>query len=145
MEVQVNASRREHTKAVMTLREFQRETARRHEEMREIRRLDVDKTEHEVFNKQLKGMEQDNHPASVRVAEKGLIEFTQRHTTAVQNSVPPRNLEKTPGVHLPTERLLSVLEELHTLSAAVVNSSEDSAEEDGQSDGVKPSADSLHK
>ncbi|XP_047234220.1 coiled-coil alpha-helical rod protein 1 isoform X2 [Girardinichthys multiradiatus] len=137
MEVQVNASRREHTKAVMTLREFQRETARRHEEMREIRRLDVDKTEHEVFNKQLKGMEQNNHPAPFRVAEKRLIEFTQHHTTAVQNSVPPRNQEKTPGVHLPAERLLSVLEELHTLSAAVVNSSEDSAEEDGQSDGGK--------
>ncbi|KAM4726823.1 coiled-coil alpha-helical rod protein 1 [Anableps anableps] len=147
MEVQVNAARREHTKAVMTLWEFQREAARKHDEMREIRHLDVDKMKHEAFNKQQKGMEQSNDPAPVKFAERGLIgEYTPGHTTAGQNSVPHRNQEKAPGAHLPTsERLLSVLEELHTLSAAVVNSSEDSAEEDGQSDGVKPSADSVHK
>ncbi|KAM4546325.1 coiled-coil alpha-helical rod protein 1 isoform 2-T2 [Fundulus diaphanus] len=146
MELQVSAARREHTKAVMTLREFQREAARKHDEMGEIRHLDVDETKHEVFIKQPRGwMEHSSNPAPVRVAERGLIEVTPRHTTAVQSSVPARNLEITPGPHLPTERLLSVLEELHTLSAAVVNSSEDSAEEDGQSDGVKPSADSLHK
>lgn len=43
-----------------------------------------------------------------------------------------------------SETLLCVLEELHTLSAAVVNSSEDSAEEEGQSDIVEPSTGSLH-
>uniref|UniRef100_A0A3Q2TXV1 Coiled-coil alpha-helical rod protein 1 n=1 Tax=Fundulus heteroclitus TaxID=8078 RepID=A0A3Q2TXV1_FUNHE len=146
MELQVGAARREHTKAVMTLREFQREAARKPDEMGEIRHLDVDETKHEVFNKQPRGwMEHSSNPAPVSVAERGLIEFTPGQTTAVQSSVPARNQEITPGPHLPTERLLSVLEELHTLSAAVVNSSEDSAEEDGQSDGVKPSADSLHK
>lgn len=44
----------------------------------------------------------------------------------------------------PSERLLSVLEELHSLSAAVVNSSEDSAEEDGQGDSVGPSTGGPH-
>lgn len=43
-----------------------------------------------------------------------------------------------------SETLLCVLEELHSLSAAVVNSSEDSAEEEGQSDSVEPSTGSLH-
>ncbi|XP_032433258.1 coiled-coil alpha-helical rod protein 1 isoform X1 [Xiphophorus hellerii] len=147
MEVQVNVARREHTKAVMTLREFQREAARRRDETRETRHLDVYKTKLEAFNKQPKGMEQSIDSASFRVIERWPTgDNRHSHTTAGQNSFPHRNQQNLPGAHLSTERLLSVLEELHTLSAAVVNSSEDSAEEDGQSDGgVKPSADSLHK
>lgn len=43
-----------------------------------------------------------------------------------------------------SEKLLSVLEELHSLSAVVVNSSEDSAEEEGQSDSVGPSTQAVH-
>ncbi|XP_008425823.1 coiled-coil alpha-helical rod protein 1 isoform X2 [Poecilia reticulata] len=145
MEVQVNVARREHTKAVMTLREFQREAARRRDETRGTRHLDVDKLE--AFNKQPQGMEQSYDSASFRVIERWPTgDYRHGHTTAGQNSFPHLNQEIPPGAHLPTERLLSVLEELHTLSVAVVNSSEDSAEEDGQSDGgVKPSADSLHK
>ncbi|XP_007563168.1 coiled-coil alpha-helical rod protein 1 [Poecilia formosa] len=145
MEAQVNVARREHTKAVMTLREFQREAARRRDETRGTRHLDVD--ELEAFNKQPKEMEQSNDSASFRVIERWPTgDYRHGHTTAGQNSSPHLNQENPPGAHLPTERLLSFLEELHTLSAAVVNSSEDSAEEDGQSDGgVKPSADSLHK
>uniref|UniRef100_A0A3B3Y471 Coiled-coil alpha-helical rod protein 1 n=1 Tax=Poecilia mexicana TaxID=48701 RepID=A0A3B3Y471_9TELE len=145
MEVQVNVARREHTKAVMTLWEFQREAARRRDETRGTRHLDVD--ELETFNKQPKEMEQSNDSASFRVIERWPTgDYRHGHTTAGQNSSPHLNQENPPGAHLPTERLLSFLEELHTLSAAVVNSSEDSAEEDGQSDGgVKPSADSLHK
>lgn len=138
MEVQVNAARREHTKSVMTLREFQREMARKPDETKESRHFDVG-----AFNKQPKAMEQNNNPTPVRVAERGLIgENTPGHTIAGLKFVPSRNQEETTGAHLPTERLL---EELRTLSAAVVNSSEDSAEEDEQSDGVKPSAHSLHK
>ena len=38
--------------------------------------------------------------------------------------------ELTNRLYFLSERLLSVLEELHSLSAAVVNSSEDSAEEE---------------
>lgn len=52
--------------AVMTLREFQREAARRRDETRETRHLDVYKTKLEAFNKQPKGMEQSIDSASVR-------------------------------------------------------------------------------
>ncbi|XP_038152504.1 coiled-coil alpha-helical rod protein 1 isoform X1 [Cyprinodon tularosa] len=120
MEVRVSSARREHTKAVMTLREFQREAARKHDEAREIRRPDNEKTKPEMFIKKPKGREQRDDLPPVQVAENGPNEVTEGHTAAA----PPRNI--------PTETLLSVLEDLHTLSAAVVNSSEDSAEEDGQ-------------
>lgn len=52
--------------AVMTLREFQREAARKSDETKEIRHFDVDRTKHGAFNKQPKAMEQNNNPAPVR-------------------------------------------------------------------------------
>ena len=88
-------------------------------------------------------------------------EFTQAHTNAAASGNQQKPSETTcsveaavqrpPGgdecpkqpVCIPSVRLLCVLEELSTLSAAVVNSSEDSAEEEGQGDGVRPSSDSL--
>ncbi|XP_042355314.1 coiled-coil alpha-helical rod protein 1 isoform X2 [Plectropomus leopardus] len=149
MEVQVNTARREHTKAVMTLRQFEREAARKHNEMRETRQH----PKREVQNKQLKETERDKKLLLANVAERGLTsEYTRAHTTALQSSAAsaehrekPSENSRSVGTKVPAdERLLSVLEELHSLSAAVVNSSEDSAEEEGQSDSVGPSTGSLH-
>ncbi|XP_054482193.1 coiled-coil alpha-helical rod protein 1 [Anoplopoma fimbria] len=134
MEVQVNTAKREHTKAVMTLRQFERESARKQDEMRETQQH----TKREVQNKQLK-----EQPLLATVtAERGLTsEYTRAHTAARQYSAAPREhrkktSERSHSVVPADGRLLSVLEELHSLSAAVVNSSEDSAEEEGQSDSV---------
>ncbi|TDH04819.1 hypothetical protein EPR50_G00136380 [Perca flavescens] len=151
MEVQVNTAMREHTKAVMTLRQFEREAARKQDETRETQQH----TKREVRNKQLKEMEKDKQILLATVADRGLTsEYTRTHTTALQNSAVPRKHCKKPSessrsvgteVQVPAAgRLLSVLEELHSLSAAVVNSSEDSAEEEGQNDSVGPSTGSLH-
>ncbi|XP_035846819.1 coiled-coil alpha-helical rod protein 1 isoform X1 [Sander lucioperca] len=151
MEVQVNTATREHTKAVMTLRQFEREAARKQDEMRETQQH----TKREVQNKQLKEMEKDKQILLATVADRGLTsEYTRTHTTALQNSAVPRKHREKPSessrsvgteVQVPAAgRLLSVLEELHSLSAAVVNSSEDSAEEEGQNDSVGPSTGSLH-
>ncbi|XP_070699704.1 coiled-coil alpha-helical rod protein 1 [Pempheris klunzingeri] len=156
MEVQVNTARREHTKAVMTLRQFEREAARKQDEMRETQRWGNEHTKREVQNKQLRKSEKDKRPLLVTVAERGLTsEYTGAKTTARQTSAAPREHGEKPSershsvganFHLPAgERLLSVLEELHSLSAAVVHSSEDSAEEEeAQSDSVGPSTGSLH-
>ncbi|XP_041864972.1 coiled-coil alpha-helical rod protein 1 isoform X2 [Melanotaenia boesemani] len=140
MEVQVITARREHTKAVMTLQQFQKE-ARKQDMAKKIQHLESESAKH-ALNKQLKEKEK------AMGTEK--IEYPQAHTT-LQNATTPGNQQKPlerkfsmeTEAHSPTERLLSVLEELSTLSAAVVNSSEDSVEEDGWSDGVRPS-DSLH-
>ncbi|KAM4545279.1 coiled-coil alpha-helical rod protein 1 isoform 2-T2 [Odontesthes bonariensis] len=151
MEVQVNTARREHTKAVMTLRQFQRE-ARKQDEMKDTQHLESAHAKHNVLKKQPKEPEKETNFLPVTGTEKGQRrEFTQAHTTALQNAAASGNQQKPSertcsagaALHLPPERLLCVLEELGTLSAAVVNSSEDSAEDEGQGDGVRPSSDSL--
>ncbi|KAM3601611.1 uncharacterized protein V6R79_015667 [Siganus canaliculatus] len=141
MEAQVNSARREHTKAVMTLRQFERESARKqHDKMRETGHLGSEHMKRKVQNKQ----------ATVEEGELAR-EDTRAPTAALQSSAAPREKHSERSryvgakVHLPSEeRLLSVLEELHSLSAAVVNSSEGSAEEEeeeeeGQNDSVGPS------
>ncbi|XP_071317341.1 coiled-coil alpha-helical rod protein 1 [Trachinotus anak] len=154
MEVQVNMARREHTKAVMTLRQFEREAARKRE-MRETQYSGGAHTNGGVESDQLKETEKDKNLLLATAAERGLTsEYPRVHTTAPQNSAAPREQRQKPSersrsvgvkVQVPAdERLLSVLEELHTLSAAVVNSSEDSAEEEGHNNSVGPSTGSLH-
>ncbi|XP_068455821.1 coiled-coil alpha-helical rod protein 1 [Clinocottus analis] len=147
MEVQVNTAKREHTKAVMTLRQFERESARKQDEMKETRQH----TKREVQNKQLRETAKNTQPPFATVAaERGLTsEYTRAHTAARQNSSAPIEYRKPPSERshsvVPADgRLLSVLEELHSLSAAVVNSSEDSAEEEGQNDSVGPSTGRPH-
>uniref|UniRef100_A0A3Q1FV20 Coiled-coil alpha-helical rod protein 1 n=1 Tax=Acanthochromis polyacanthus TaxID=80966 RepID=A0A3Q1FV20_9TELE len=148
MAVQVNTARREHTKAVMTLRQFEREATRKQDERKETQRLESENKKRDLLKKQLKETEMDKSFLQVTADERGLIrEYTRAHRTAVprkQNSS-ERSCSTGAKVQLPAdERLLCVLEELHTLSAAVANSSEDSAEEEGQSDSVGPSTGSLH-
>lgn len=138
MEFQVKTAKREHTKAVMTLRQFERESARKRDEMRETRQL----PKREVPKKQRRETAKDTQPLPATVAaERGSTsEYTRAHAAARQNSSAPgehRNPppERSHSVVPADGRLLSVLEELHSLSAAVVNSSEDSAEEEeGQND-----------
>nr|XP_015816454.2 coiled-coil alpha-helical rod protein 1 isoform X1 [Nothobranchius furzeri] len=142
MEVQVSSARREHTKAVMTLRQFQREVANERDEMRESRHLGSKSTKQDVFNNQLKETERNKHPLpfQITIPDRLMETFRLSHAAAPQTSTSPRSLQDPSEMKnsvetemsLPTERLMCVLEELHTLSAAVMNSSEDSAEEDGQ-------------
>ncbi|CAJ1064176.1 coiled-coil alpha-helical rod protein 1 isoform X1 [Xyrichtys novacula] len=134
MEDQVNTARREHTKAVMTLRQFQKEAAKKHDEMRKTPHYRSEHTKRKVQNEQQKDV----------VKDKNLLLHTKAQTTAGQNPPAPwEHPEKSSDRHADAG-LLSVLEELHCLSAAVVNSSEDSAEEGvGQSDSVGPSTGSL--
>lgn len=52
---------------VMTLREFQREAARKHDEARKIRRPDNENTKPEMFIKKPKGREQRDDLPPVRM------------------------------------------------------------------------------
>ncbi|KAM3869308.1 coiled-coil alpha-helical rod protein 1 [Diretmus argenteus] len=150
MEAQVNTTRREHTKAVMTLRQFERQAARKRDQMKEAQHLQSGQTkELQDLHKQLKEMEKDKNLLLATVHEKELLsEYKRARTTALQNSAALRERGERPSVRscgvgakaqLPAEEtLLSVLEDLQSLSAAVVNSSEDSAEEEGQDGSVAP-------
>ncbi len=195
----------------MTLRQFEREAARKQDEMRETQHLGSEHTKREAQKKQPKEMQADKNLLLVRLlkaedsCEKKFclwppmtrICYRQqwlREDWRVSSQEFAQQLDKTPllpgsierraalreqksnylqavsGVLTPhasdtyfksqqlrrhdwsdqwpvcilSERLLSVLEELHSLSAAVVNSSEDSAEEEGQNDSVGPSTGSSH-
>ncbi|XP_074529279.1 coiled-coil alpha-helical rod protein 1 [Halichoeres trimaculatus] len=141
MEDQVNTARREHTKAVMTLRQFEKETTKKQDEMRKTQQCASEHTKQKVQDKQLTETAKDKNLLLASVAE-----YTRAHTTAAQHSFAPgEHPEKSSHIHADA-RLLSVLEKLHSLSAAGVNSSEDSAEEEeeeGRSDSVGPSTGSL--
>ncbi|XP_019719568.1 coiled-coil alpha-helical rod protein 1 isoform X4 [Hippocampus comes] len=134
MEVQVSTAKREHTKAVMTLRQFERAAAQKQNCWNETQ---SDHTKKEVQRTQPQEAETNRNTLLTAVAE------TELRNDFLQNTFAPREQGEKPlerscfmGSQLaPEKRLLSVLEELHTLSAAVVNSSEDSADEDeGHSD-----------
>ncbi|KAL6098944.1 cchcr1 [Pungitius sinensis] len=132
MEVQVNTAKREHTKAVMTLRQFERDAARKEDRMRETQT----QKKRDILIKQPLLFQ-----ATVAAERRLTSECARAQTAARQNSSTAREHRKPPSERshcvLPADgRLLSVLEELHSLSAAVVNSSEDSAEEEGQNDNV---------
>ncbi|XP_033969832.1 coiled-coil alpha-helical rod protein 1 [Trematomus bernacchii] len=147
IELQVNTARREHTKAVMTLRQFEREASRKQDEMRETQQH----TKRKVQNKQLKETEMDRKLLLDTVTGRGL---TREYTRALEKAAAYREHEEKLPRSLETKvaadgRLLSVLEELHSLSVAVANSSEDSVEEGeeeerGQADSVGPSTGSPH-
>uniref|UniRef100_A0A8C6U2Z5 Coiled-coil alpha-helical rod protein 1 n=1 Tax=Neogobius melanostomus TaxID=47308 RepID=A0A8C6U2Z5_9GOBI len=112
MEDQVNRARAEHTRAVMTLRHFERQTAKKREHLQQDTQIEPG------------------------VSVNGLISYTTVQQPAVlweQREATSQQLTVESKVQLPADaRLLSMLEELQSLSAAVVNSSEESAEEEGQ-------------
>eukprot|EP00064_Thunnus_orientalis_P007078 superscaffoldBa00000766_g7097 len=96
MEFQVNTARREHTKAVMTLRQFEREAARKENQMRETQHLHSEHTKREVQNKHLKETERDKN--LLLASERGLMsEFTRVRTTALQNPTAPREQQEKPA------------------------------------------------
>ncbi|XP_054611028.1 coiled-coil alpha-helical rod protein 1 isoform X2 [Dunckerocampus dactyliophorus] len=131
MAVQVNTAKKEHTKAVMTLRQFEREVARRQNHWRETEGLPGEHTKEEVQCKQTEEAERHRHQLLAAVVERELSShFPRVCTSALQNGAEkPSERSHSTGLGA-EERLISVLEELHTLSAAVVNSSEDSVEEE---------------
>lgn len=125
MEDQVNTAKAEHTKAVMTLRHFERQAKKKASHMKEHLQSEHTHTQSRVFESGL--MNEHKCPGTTIIQNCGALR-EQGGTSSQRPSVGPK-------VQLPADaRLLSVLEELQSLSAAVVNSSDDSAEEEGQLD-----------
>ncbi|XP_077447571.1 coiled-coil alpha-helical rod protein 1 isoform X2 [Stigmatopora argus] len=136
MEAQLSAVKKEHTKAVRTLRELEIAVARKQEHWRGPPSSQSQHTK-ELQAKPTEEAERNPRRFPATVSQPN---FPRAATTALkQNVAAPEDQggEKAcqesglAGAKLAAEeRLLCVLEELHALSAAVVNSSEDSAEED---------------
>nr|XP_046162419.1 coiled-coil alpha-helical rod protein 1 isoform X4 [Oncorhynchus gorbuscha] len=150
MESQLNTARREHTKAVVALRQFERQAKREREQEREAQCLQSEHTKREIqdLQKILQEKDKDRNLLLATVRERGLMsEYKAARNTALQTSValeqqqrPSRKSNTLRAKDQPQTRdsLLSVLGDLRTLSAAVVHSSEDDAEE-GYGDRVRHS------
>ncbi|XP_029547257.1 coiled-coil alpha-helical rod protein 1 isoform X1 [Salmo trutta] len=162
MESQLNTARREHTKAVVALRQFERQAEREREQEREAQCLQSEHTKREILDLQklLQEKDRDRNLLLATVRERGLMsEYKAARTTALQTSVALEEQQQRPSRKSNTLRakdqpqtreqpqfvrewtlqdsLLSVLGDLRTLSAAVVHSSEDDAEEEGHGDRVR--------
>nr|XP_033955203.1 coiled-coil alpha-helical rod protein 1 isoform X2 [Pseudochaenichthys georgianus] len=96
IELQVNTARREHTKAVMTLRQFEREASRRQDEMRETQQH----TKRKIHNKQLKETEMDRKRLLDTVTGRGL---TREYTRALEKAAAYREHEEKPARSLETK------------------------------------------
>ncbi|KAM9788552.1 coiled-coil alpha-helical rod protein 1 [Neosynchiropus ocellatus] len=114
MEDQLRVAQREHTRAVMALRRFERDAARArtHTAIRDKQTVDTRSDPHEQVDTFTRNVVQDGPEPQLH------------GRPSVRRGAPVSS----------EERLLCVLEELQTLSAAVVNSSEEEEEEDEEDD-----------
>ncbi|TRY95236.1 hypothetical protein DNTS_023078 [Danionella cerebrum] len=149
MEAQLNTARREHTKAVVALRQVQRQVEREKEQMKEA---EGERTEHTLkqithLHKQLKDKDKDCNLLMAVVQEQGLMnEYKRLRRAAIKTATDVQTLHRKPERSSPApERLLGALQ---ALSAAVMGSSEEEDdEEEGQAfpDTQTPSCADTHK
>ncbi|KAJ8383644.1 hypothetical protein AAFF_G00216150 [Aldrovandia affinis] len=144
LESQLNTgARREHTKAVVTLRQAERQAERDRERLREERLLQEEQiqTKMQESQKLLQATDKDRNLLLATVHENGLLEqYKKARTTALHTSrglgeqqpqgrpsrkAPPPGAKSKP---ITRDTFLSVLDELQTLSAAVIKDS--SSDED---------------
>ncbi|XP_010895394.1 coiled-coil alpha-helical rod protein 1 isoform X2 [Esox lucius] len=141
MESQLNTARREHTKAVVALRQFERQAEREREQERGAQRLQREHGMRELqdLRKLLQEKDKDRNLLLATVRERGLMnEYKAARTESLLSSVALKEGQQKPSQRCHTMRtkpqisdsLLSVMEDLQTLSAEVVHSSEDDSEEE---------------
>ncbi|CAL8401534.1 unnamed protein product [Boreogadus saida] len=127
-ESQVNTARREHTKAVMSLRQLDRQVTREREQGRRDQQLQIDQSQTEIqdLQRRLKETETDRNLLLASVQERG-------HVTEVRRARMSSSRPRDPTHN--TETLLSVLGDLKALSSTVVDGSEHEEEEEGEGGG----------
>ncbi|KAG5843478.1 hypothetical protein ANANG_G00151360 [Anguilla anguilla] len=156
LESQLNTARREHTKAVLTLRQSERQAERDRERLREMHLLQDEQIQKEMqeLQKQLQETDKDRNILLAIVHENGFLDQWKRaRTTALYTSraLEAQHQSRTGGkaVHFEskvkplTREMTSVLHDLQALSASVVNSSEISSEEDDNGETSGPSKETV--
>ncbi|XP_048884990.1 coiled-coil alpha-helical rod protein 1 isoform X2 [Brienomyrus brachyistius] len=140
MEARLNAARREHTKAVVTLRQFERQAERERERDREIQSIlnhQVKKETHDL-QRRLQETDRDRNLLLATIREHGLLKQYKKARTAALKTSTALAEEPTRIGHaftadtppLTKDSLLCVLGDLQALSAAVTKDSDGSGEED---------------
>ncbi|XP_036379078.1 coiled-coil alpha-helical rod protein 1 isoform X1 [Megalops cyprinoides] len=143
MESQLNTARREHTKAVVALRHLERQAERERVRLREVQLLQDEQTQREMqdLQKLLQRTDEDRNLLLATVQEKELLDHCKKsRTTAIHACEEQQQQEERPSGKvqpleskansLTRDTLLPLLDDLQSLSAVVVNSSEASSEED---------------
>ncbi|KAG1958491.1 coiled-coil alpha-helical rod protein [Pimephales promelas] len=137
IEAQLNTARREHTKAVVALRQVQRQVEREKEQIKEGER---ERTEHTLkqithLRKQLKNKDKDCNLLLAVVQEQGLMnEYKRLRRSAIQttDSMKQKHHLQSECSNSQQTTPESLLGALQALSAAVMGSSEEEDDEEGQ-------------
>ncbi|XP_028322599.1 coiled-coil alpha-helical rod protein 1 isoform X2 [Gouania willdenowi] len=135
MEVQVDMARRGHTKAVVTLRQFEREAARKRDAMTELQSVERMSFKKKDLKTLPKEAGRDANLTLVTDVDGSRIKDLTRPSTTVQPISGPSRIDQLKPADRSVsadERLLCVLEELQALSVAVVNTSEEEEEEEDE-------------
>ncbi|XP_055054910.2 coiled-coil alpha-helical rod protein 1 isoform X1 [Misgurnus anguillicaudatus] len=146
MEAQLNTARREHTKAVVALRQVQRQVEREREQMKEAERERTEHTHKQIthLQKQLKHKDKDRNLLLAVVQEQGLMnEYKKLRRSAIQTTEAFKHQPESRNSPTPE----SLLGTLQALTAAVMGSSEEEDDEEGQASNVTqtPAGPDTHK
>lgn len=141
MEKRVQEARREHTKAVVALRQAERQTVRDKERSQDMMRLQEEKHQHETqrLSQQLRELERDRNLMMATLRQEGLLRQHKQSRSPALRTFEAEGEEETE--QLPTalapkatplskESLSAMLNNLQTLSAAIINEEEEAPSED---------------
>ncbi|ETE64184.1 Coiled-coil alpha-helical rod protein 1, partial [Ophiophagus hannah] len=123
MEKALNTARREHTKAVVALRQAERQAARDKARSEELATIQESATQQEMarLEGRLKELERDKNVLMATLRQEGLLAQYQQNRLS---AVPAKPIGKT-GTRTPSkESLFAVLDDLQTLSAAILEEQE---------------------
>ncbi|XP_077186971.1 coiled-coil alpha-helical rod protein 1 [Paroedura picta] len=134
MEKKLNEARREHTKAVVTLRQAERQAARDKAHSEELAKLQEAATQQEMarLEARLQELERDKNLLMATLRQEGMLaQYRQNRLKAVQASAEliEKGTTRTPS----KESLSAVLSDLQALSTAILD--EEKAEEKSDDDG----------
>uniref|UniRef100_UPI00398F1FFB coiled-coil alpha-helical rod protein 1 isoform X3 n=1 Tax=Pristiophorus japonicus TaxID=55135 RepID=UPI00398F1FFB len=140
MEKRLNEARREHTKAVVTLRQTDRQAARDKERMQACAKLQDEQHQWEIqrLSKRLRELERDKNLLVATLRQEGLLsQFRKSRAAAVHSTaalsdeeelarpLPHSQASKVRSKAYSKDSLAEVLDELQTLSAAVIEDQEE--------------------
>ncbi|XP_051961126.1 coiled-coil alpha-helical rod protein 1 isoform X1 [Xyrauchen texanus] len=134
MEAQLNTARREHTKAVVALRQVQRQVEREKEHMKEAEKERTEHTHTQIAHLQkcLKDKDKDRNLLLAVVQEQGLMnEYKRLRRSAIQTTETLKQDHHHQSESSNPTAPQSLLGELQALSAAVMGSSEEEDDEEG--------------
>ncbi|XP_043939228.1 coiled-coil alpha-helical rod protein 1 isoform X2 [Protopterus annectens] len=141
MEKCVQNSRREHTKAVVALRQMERQTTRDKERAQEMRKLQEEVLQQEIqhLTKQLQELERDRNLLTATLRQEGLLDqYRKKRTAPLKNTVGlfeepqlvTQSFKPKAAGPMSKDLLSSVLEDLQALSTAVNKEDKCSTDED---------------